>query len=331
MHVVFCVNVIKFIFVFREWNWFHNSRGYEVLCCEMEHVSVSKLKEDPSVDPYYLGRTYIPAYPNAVFRVSRVCHVTGESGLRSIFRDAGFRKPYCRDDNFLWWSLSATQDDIAFAEKNLLEETFPGVQNPNQQPFLEKFTTSPAFQSESRYGNFRFTFSLKALLFLYKKQFCDKSLVLRVLDTKLYQKEVLYTVLVHPPNVKCYDQYPRLPQDDEDAVCGYAHGSVIWRCQAPSDSHRYALEVDKGERLVHARSRSDEVYYVWDHVAVAFHMQPDWNLRVELNQLLSHVSVCEVTEFNLLREPDTPLSVSDAQALLESLRERSGQASSHYR
>ncbi|XP_036414763.1 uncharacterized protein LOC118799151 [Colossoma macropomum] len=313
----------------RDWIPYRNSRGYEVMCCEGEHVSVAKLKADPGLDNSYLRRT-IPPYPDPVFHISEVCHVTGESGLNGIFRVGGFQKYYQLDDNFLWWSVSVTKDDIADAEKNFLEKLFPGGQGHNQQPFLEKFTTSPAFQSKSRYGNFRFTFPLKTLLCMYKRQFChNSSLVLRVLDTEIYKTEIMYSVLVHPGYLNCYSQYPRLPCHD-DKVCGYFQGDMSWRCQAPSESHRQTLEVDREGCTVHVSSLESEVYNVWDHVAVAFHMEPDWILDVDRDQLYRSVSVCEVTEWNLLREPDRALSKRKASKILQDITSEHDLGHLHY-
>ncbi|KAL6462121.1 hypothetical protein MHYP_G00285430 [Metynnis hypsauchen] len=233
----------------REWTERHNSRGHVETCCEGKHVRLLEQKEDPYLDNHYLTKNNIPSYPNVLFRVSKVCHVTGERGLRCIFHDGGFRITH--HGNLLWWSLSVTKDDIAVAEKRFLKGLFPNVQASNQQPFLEKFTTSPAFQSESRYGNFRFTFRLRKLLSLYARQFCDGSApVFRVLDTKIYKKEIMYSVLVHPRYIKYYSQYPRLPRR-YNRVCGYFQGKMSWRCQAPSKSHGHSL--DEEESTVHAK------------------------------------------------------------------------------
>ncbi|XP_036414306.1 uncharacterized protein LOC118798835 [Colossoma macropomum] len=309
----------------REWTEYENSRGHDVTCCEGEHVSLSELKADPGVDTHYLRKKNIPPYPKSVlFRVSEVCHVTGESGVRGIFDDGGFQIPYHDEydkENFLWWSLSVTEEDIADAEENFLEELgmTPDDQAYDQQPFLEKFTTSPAFQNKSRYGNFCFVFPLRELLSLYARQFCYNSApVLRVLDTKIYKTEIMYSVLVHPRHIKRYSQYPRLPRGDDD-VCGYFQGNMSWRCQAPSESHGHRLVVDEEESTVHARSLKGEEYYVWDHVAVAFHMEPGRILDVDRERLYRSVSTCEVPEWNLLREPDYGLDEYEAYEILENL------------
>ncbi|XP_017541473.1 uncharacterized protein LOC108413465 [Pygocentrus nattereri] len=307
----------------REWTKYENSRGYDVTCCEGEHVSLSELTDDPGVDNRYLRNKNIPFYPQSVlFRVSEVCHVTEESGVWGIFDDGGFQIPHHDEydkENFLWWSLSVTKEDIADAEENFLEKLFPDGWGYNQWPFLEKFTTSPAFQSKSRYGNFRFTFRLRKLLSLYATQFCYNSApVFRVLDTKIYKKEIMYSVLVHPRHIKYYRQYPRLPINSDD-VCGYFQGNMLWRCQAPSACLGHRLVVDKEESTVHARPLKNKKYYVWDHVAVALYMEPGWVLEVDREQLYSSVSVCEVTKRNLLREPDHALSEHKASEVLEDI------------
>ncbi|KAL1281528.1 hypothetical protein QQF64_000331 [Cirrhinus molitorella] len=83
-----------------------------------------------------------------------------------------------------WWSLKINEADIKAAEERYLEELFPDITKEEKTahpPFLSKFTTSPVFINEtSRYGNFRFTFSLTELMEAYKKQICnDKEPVLR--------------------------------------------------------------------------------------------------------------------------------------------------------
>ncbi|XP_072548359.1 uncharacterized protein [Salminus brasiliensis] len=304
----------------RKWTKYRNSRGCVVTCCEGEHVSLSELKEDPGLDNQYLKKRNIPPYPeSAVFYAPNVCHVTAQSGLQGIFANGGFWVPHHEGyDNFLWWSLSLTEYDIAEAEENFLNETFPDGWNQNQQPFLEDFTTSPAFQDESRYGNFRFTFPLRELLSQYARQFCGKSApVLRVYNTQIYKQEIMYTVLVHPRHINRYKQYPRLPVEED--VCGYFQGQVSWWCQAPSGAHHYKLEVDQRRRKVNVRTLRREEYYVWDHVAVAFHMEPHWILRVNQARLYNSLTVCEVSQLNLLRKPDTGLRVDDAEEMLNDL------------
>ncbi|XP_035382351.1 uncharacterized protein LOC113577912 [Electrophorus electricus] len=309
-----------------------HSRCPPEICFKQEHLTLSELKENYESDHHYLWRRNILPYPESVlFTTSRVCHVTGESGFRGIIRDGGFRKPphLETEDNFLWWSLSVTKSEIAFAEKRFYRWTFEDA-DYNQSPFLEKFTTSPAFQSESRYGNFRFTFPFRKLLREYAQQFCEDSApVLRVLCTELYRQQILYTVLVHPRHVQKYGQYPRLPYS-MNSVCGYRDGYMSWLCQSPSDSYFYKLVVDNTNCQMFAKPLKGRVSCVWDNVAVAFHMEPGTELSINRRELLDSVSVCDMTKPNLLRDPGTPLDSDEANKILQDLRERNGLGQQKY-
>ncbi|XP_053343497.1 uncharacterized protein LOC128513947 [Clarias gariepinus] len=254
----------------REWFKGESSRGYNYTYCEGEHVSLTELKNDnkflKTSNNGYLRNKNIPDYPEYVFSGSEVCHVTDKRGLEGIFSDGGFKA----NGSFLWWSLSV----------------------PDY--YLSKETTSPAFQDESRYGNFRFTLPLRELLNLYRKQYRDSNApVLRVLDTQVYKQEILYSILVHPRYMRHYRKYPNLPFDDE-SVCGYRKGSWFWRCQSPSNK-----------------------YFVWDHVGVAFHMKPGQILNVDPDRLADSLSACEVASKNLLREPKRAITLPEAEKIVD--------------
>ncbi|XDV40350.1 hypothetical protein PO909_009443, partial [Leuciscus waleckii] len=303
-----------------------NNRGVTETYFEGKHLSLSDLKkEKPNIQNGYLYKNNIPAYPESVeFHVQKVSHVTGEQGLRGIFLNSGFRQPselVAGDQHhFLWWDLSVTSDDRTSAEECFLTSLFPhrsAAQIRNQSPVLEHFTSSKAFQEESSYGNFRFTFSFRQLLWHYGKQFCGgQSPVLRVFETVLYRREILYKILVHPHDIHLYDHYPRLP-GQEDGVCGYHDGALWWRCQAPSETYKLKLEVNKLNCSV---STHREEYYVWDHVCVAFHMEPGWVLHLDRNKLLKSVNACETSQPCLLRAPETPLSLNEAENVLANLK-----------
>ncbi|RXN29547.1 hypothetical protein ROHU_004982 [Labeo rohita] len=309
-----------------------NNRNFKETYFEGQHLSLSDLKET-NIQNRYLYKKNIPAYPESVeFHVEKVSHVTGESGLRGIFLDSGFKQPpeLVADDqhHFLWWDLAVTPDDISSAEEHFLTSLFPqrrAAQIRNQPPVLERFTSSKAFQEKSSYGNFRFTFSLKELLWHYGEQFCGgHSPVLRVYETVLYRREILYKIVVHPRHINLYDCCPRLP-DWEDGVCGYYDGALWWRCQAPSETYKLKLEVNRLNCSVHVRPHKEE-YYMWDQVCVAFHMEPGWVLHVDQNRLLKRVNVCEVSQPRLLRPPETPLSLNEAERTLADLKAEMGRA-----
>ncbi|KAG7317850.1 hypothetical protein KOW79_018885 [Hemibagrus wyckioides] len=287
--------------VVREWRPDTNSRGHYYMNYEGAHVSLSELRKR-NREHRYLRKEGIPRYPKYVFHEPNVCHVTEKSGLHGIFNDNGFRGG---DDGFLWWSLSMSANSM------------------QKQPYLEEFATSPAFQTESRYGNFRFTLPLTELLKQYSKQFCWRtSPILRVLGTKLYKQEIVYSVLVHPQYMRCYREYPRLPVkiEPDKYLCMYSQKTMTWCCQSPSDNYEYGLEMDNEDGVEYPSPLDRTEYFVWDKVAVAFHMKKNWVLRLGRRSLLKHLSVCEVAQVNLLKEPE--MSVQRAMAEVEYLKRK---------
>lgn len=115
----------------------------------------------------------IPNYPTPIeFHISEMTHVTNNDDFLKIMESGGFKA----HEKFSWWSLKIDEESIRAAEERYLEKVFPNSsqdQKERQDPFLCKFTTSPAFHiDKSRYGNFRFTFPLKELMETYKEQMC---------------------------------------------------------------------------------------------------------------------------------------------------------------
>lgn len=186
-----------------------------------------------------------------------------------------------------------------------------------QMSLLTKFTTSPAFQKQSPYGNFRFTFDLRYLLNIYSKQHCHNTApILRVMDTRMFKQEIVYTVLVHPRYMRHYRKYPRLPHEIQNFLCGYSQGKLSWRCQSPSSDLKYTLEVDNegGEENVNVKHLPYIEYFVWDHVEVAFHMKRGWKLPVHRRQLYNKLSECENA-----KEPEMYV---EAKAEIENLKKK---------
>ncbi|KAK3538122.1 hypothetical protein QTP70_030296, partial [Hemibagrus guttatus] len=179
-----------------------------------QHVSLQGLKERKSRDKmaeYLLNE--IPPYPTpAEFWVSEVAHVTEESGFEGILESEQF-SPIAGE--LSWWGLKINEDEIKEAQKRYMDTNFlnEAQELDEQEPFLEKFTTSPPFQLEkSRYGNYRFTFPLTDLMERYKKQNCGgEDPVLRVHETITYRQEIMYTVLIHSPeDNERFGEYPLL-------------------------------------------------------------------------------------------------------------------------
>ncbi|KAM9467097.1 uncharacterized protein Hap1MRO34_015996 [Clarias gariepinus] len=152
-----------------------NSRKKEEKFIEGQHLSLDELKEQ-NVMMKYLGKyEWIPRYPTPVeFWVKDVAHVTNESGCMGILVSEQFRPP---KSEFSWWDLKINKEEITAAEKLYMKNNLPNQaqETYEQDPFLEKFTTSPQFKLEtSRYGNYRFTFPLTELMQWYKEQNCGE-------------------------------------------------------------------------------------------------------------------------------------------------------------
>ncbi|XP_066547509.1 uncharacterized protein LOC136714101 [Amia ocellicauda] len=279
-------------------------RGYiETGKCKGKHAGIGVLKATPNFQNDYIWKTDIPEFPKAVeFHITSLSHVTGRSGLDGVLHDGGFKKTSGSGNRtFLWWSLEITKEDRDAAEQRFLESLFPDrtpEQAERQEPFLHKFTTSLAFLQSSRYGNFRFTFPLQDLLQEYKTQICNgEEPVLRVYETVCFKQEIVYAVVVHSPGVHDFDDYPPL-EKNEHAICGYQDGKIIWRPEAMSETHWYYL--DQSDRnTVKAVNMTTHQFYVWDHVALAFHVKPGQILSFDRERLGCSLSACEAGKIKI--------------------------------
>ncbi|KAG7218306.1 hypothetical protein INR49_010002 [Caranx melampygus] len=265
-----------------------NSRGVDEYFVKRRHLNLLELKEAAAdfnrnnpVHPIrpYIFTELVPAFPRAELHVSHLKHDTDQVGLRGIQRDRGFGAPGLQGPERLqWWSLAVKAEDVVSAERRLLDETFPlrtEEQARGQCGVLGKFASSPVFQETSRLGSYRFTFPLEEVLQAYSQQFCcGAPPVMRVFKTVLYKQEVMYVVLVHSPANQKFEDYPLL-RDDPNAICVYRDGGFIWRCQAMCETHRYQLVQRPERNQVEAVELSglDAKFYVWDHVAVALHLE----------------------------------------------------------
>ncbi|XP_007577154.2 uncharacterized protein LOC103155413 isoform X3 [Poecilia formosa] len=269
-----------------------NRRGYTEYFVTGHHLNLTDLKTEGKNFKLRSNYLYedIPNYPKPEFHVSRLKHETGELGLRGIRGDGGFRTP--DGESKIWWSLAVGPDEINNAEMRLPENRFPDRRSvaPEQQRFLWKFATSPAFKETSRLGSFRFTFPLQEVLTAYRDQICSgDDPVMRVYETVLYKQEVMYTVLVHSPDLnKKFSNYPLLT-DDPNSICVYKDGCFIWRSEAMCETHWYEFNEDQME----ARRVRDYQFYVWDHVALALHVENDQVLKLDFKKPEDFLTYCE--------------------------------------
>ncbi|XP_043997677.1 uncharacterized protein si:ch211-197h24.8 [Gambusia affinis] len=248
-----------------------------------QHLKLEDLKRQPGVSGKYLNKN-IPEYPKPEFHVSRLKHETSGSALSEIKTDGGFRDT--KGESLIWWSLSVGPDEINNAETRLR-----GTVAPEQQNFLWRFATSPAFKETSRLGSFRFTFPLQEVLTAYSDQICSGAEpVMRVLQTDLYKKEVMYAVLVHSPHLnKKFKEHPLL-KDDPNAICVYKDGHFIWRSEAMCDTHWYEYDKDQMEATP---VEGYQQFYVWDNVALALHVENNQVLKLDFNKPEDFLTYCE--------------------------------------
>ncbi|XP_013764332.1 uncharacterized protein LOC102214563 [Pundamilia nyererei] len=273
------------------------------------HLKLNDLKQeaqDTHLYKKYLYKDDIPPYPgpgevSLEFHVSRLKHDTYK--LEEIKNDGGFKDPNSGSEDpdrlsLVWWSLAVAPEEIRSAESRLLEEIFPNrteEQARRQQSFLWKFASSPAFSEKSRYGSYRFTFRVEEVLEAYSKQFCSGTLpVVRVLRTSLYRQEVMYTVLVHSSaNDKLFTEYPIL-SNAPNTICAYRDGCFIWNPEAMCEKHWYELIQRREENLMDAEEVTGNVqFYVWDHVAIALHVEGGQVLKFDSDDLRKNLTFCE--------------------------------------
>ncbi|XP_029101843.1 uncharacterized protein LOC114909127 [Scleropages formosus] len=303
-----------------------NNRGYKETVFEKEHVSLDDLKYKCFENKYIRKNVPLLSIP-VEFHVPKVTHVTDRRGLDGIIENGGFQVR-CNGDpragkgyDFLWWSLFIGGQDIARAERRFLEERFPNrtpAQASDQEPFLHRLATSVAFQEGSRFGNFKFTFQLSDLLHEYSDQFCNgRKPTLRVFETVVYRQEILYSVVVHHPHVYLFDEYPLL-EDSSDSICALRGYHFIWRAQAISDTYKFFVTEDDRYNVVSIEEMPREEYYVWQNVALAFHLPVGDTLVFSHKQLLRKLSACEQLLPKLSRGPW--MSLEDAEEVVEDLK-----------
>lgn len=278
-----------------------NARGIEYMYFCGEQKTIESLQEMEDLPCQMNIRKSIPLLPKIEFHISKVAHVTTLSGLNGILDAGGFQG---RKQDLLWWGLAVEEEDIKAAEERFLEETYPGRelwQKNTQTPFLHKFTTSPVFKTnESRYGNFKFLFSLWDLLQMYSEQICGGvGPVMRVYGTSVYRREIMYTVIVHSPSEKEFERYPGLCEDD--AICVFENHNIIWKAQALSKDHYFqAVTCNERPQVIEAEPFAPlydhDRWFVWDHVTVAFHLPEGQTLRVSRERLIQNLTACEAAD-----------------------------------
>ncbi|XP_060788875.1 uncharacterized protein LOC132893762 [Neoarius graeffei] len=296
-----------------------NSRLIDERYISRQHVSIRRLRElIQTTDPKNPMKRYIKRerrpYPTPVeFWVSDVAHVTDKSGFKKILESEQFMAP---ESVFSWWDLKINKEEIRAAEERYMRNQCAELNV--QQPFLEKFTTSPSFQPEkSRYGNYRFTFPLTDLMHWYKEQNCGgEEPVLRMYETVTYEQKIVYIVLIHSPEDN--ERFEKHPLLETSEWVHYQDGKIIWKAQAICEIHRY--QFDSGE----VQSLDYHQFYVWDQVSLVFHLpkntKPRKVLKIPSERLIEALEACELgSEINLLRNKG-PKGKERQESFLEAQR-----------
>ncbi|XP_056625506.1 uncharacterized protein LOC130437872 isoform X2 [Triplophysa dalaica] len=261
----------------------------------------------------------IPDYPNPVeFHIREVTHVTNKTNLPEIWKSEGF-KGFKDFDQFplSWWSLTIKEENIREAEERYLESLFPDRTQENlaeQQPFLKDFTKSPTFENcTSRYGNFRFTFPLTELMKEYKQQMCGgEDPVLRVYQTKLYKKAIVYAVLIHRPQLN--ENFKDYPELTSGTLVSYESGKIIWKAQAICENHSKKMILNRLNKTATIEQLREYEFYVWDDVSLAFHLDENEIFNFPRERLRECLTCCNL-------DPKINLSRGENCSTLEKAKE----------
>ncbi|KAL4617073.1 hypothetical protein GN956_G22178 [Arapaima gigas] len=309
------------------WTPVRSSRNSKKTVYDQKHLRLEDLKNEKSFTNGYINNVDLQMLPTVEFHVSKVNHVTGITGLDGILDLKGFEvKPREGAEteegcSLLWWGLSVDKEDIDGAEQRFLNNLYTNwtpEQASKRQPFLQKLTTSPAFQEESRYGTFKFTFSLSELLRQYSEQICGaEKPTLRVYKTEVYKLEIMHVILVHSPAVHCFHAYPEL-QDNSQIVCALGEQQMVWRPQAISDVYKFDLVTGSDTVTL---EETKERYFVWEHVTLAFHLPQNETLYFTEEKLLNSLTACKQATINLCHD-DKEFSLQEAQAEVEKRKNR---------
>ncbi|XP_031753267.1 uncharacterized protein LOC116408927 isoform X2 [Xenopus tropicalis] len=281
------------------------------------------------------------------FPVTRLQHVTTETPTRQIVQSGYFHEaktislPWRHPNTkLIYWSL-----DVPIGDKdNARCKTFQTVQNmvgPHnaeeyEKDFNRQFANSPAFNSASRYGNFKFSFSLSDLLSEYKEQHCQGAEPeFRVLGTAMYKQEIAHIVLVHSPMATEFSDLPSVPIVGGNAnplpfvFRSQEDGKLYWSPESTADVLKMRIfenrcrvrecplscpYYDHGTCL-HYR----DTYSIWNELILAFHLPGNEPLRIPREKLLESLSACDILA-PYLRKEETRLTQEGAQDIIRSLK-----------
>ncbi|XP_042192979.1 uncharacterized protein LOC121849486 [Callorhinchus milii] len=167
----------------------------------------------------------------AEFHFTKLFHATNFQGVKDILERQRF---YVKSKKiiekkemyFSWWSVAIGKDMIIEErerQRNVLSNAGIGV---NRLP--DQFLNSPAFQDQSRYGNYKFTYDITTLIAEYKNAMCPGNTTeISVLGTFQYKCENMHAVVVHAPGEPTFEDFPRI-QNNSYVVSKTLEGNWIW-------------------------------------------------------------------------------------------------------
>ncbi|XP_034150360.1 uncharacterized protein LOC117594919 [Esox lucius] len=289
-----------------------NNRGATEFVVEGQHLNINSLR--PMIPENKYIQKDIPLFPHPEFHVKDVCHITTLKGLKRIMNSSGLK---AGRGGFIWWGLHIAKEEIAAANNRFLRKK---SLHPENHQFLSQFTTSPVFQEGSRYGNFKFTFPLEDLMQMYQEQICGGTMpVLRIYKTTVYKQEIMYSVVVHSAEVEEFDGYPRLPVEDNEGICAYRNGQIVWHAEAICQTHRNELIINE-DGTFETRLMNRHEFFVWDHVTLAFHIRDPQTLEVDERILKDNLYPCEATN-PFLQSMFERLELQKAEEVVASIKQ----------
>uniref|UniRef100_A0A1B8Y4N1 Uncharacterized protein n=1 Tax=Xenopus tropicalis TaxID=8364 RepID=A0A1B8Y4N1_XENTR len=239
------------------------------------------------------------------------------------------------------WSVQVPPDKVEEARREAFQvvQGMVGPRNAREYEgkFNRQFANSPAFNSASRYGNFKFSLPLSDLLSEYKEQHCQGAKPeFRVLGTAMYKQEIAHIVLVHSPMATEFRDLPSVPIVGRHAnplpfvFRSQEDGKFYWRPESTADIFKMRIFENRcrmrecpmscpyyEERgtCFHCR----DTYSIWNHLILAFHLPGNEPLWIPREKLLESLSACDILE-PYLREEGTKLTRQEAEEIIRNLQ-----------
>ncbi|OCT93447.1 hypothetical protein XELAEV_18016516mg [Xenopus laevis] len=277
------------------------------------------------------------------FPITNLQHVTTQHSMIQIMKseffsaetsiDLPWRHPSAR---LLYWSVQVPPDEIKKGRQKAFQKVQSKVESDNakanEEDFNLQFANSPAFNADaSRYGNFKFSFSLSDLLSAYNKLSPGYKQEFKVLGTAMYKQEIAHIVLVHSSDTTQFNDLPSVSETNAKPFpfVFQEDGKLYWRPESTAANLKMRITANQ----CHIRECPVSCYYfrtqgtcdhyrdtytVWNHLVFAFHLPDKKNLRIHREKLKEGLRACGILE-PYLREKETKLTQQEAEDIIWSL------------